>query len=80
MVLIGNSAETLEKELAGMPSVVRARDLDHAIELAGGLAEPGGVVLLSPGYKSYDWFTGFEDRGRQFKDGVRARNQARAGH
>jgi UDP-N-acetylmuramoylalanine--D-glutamate ligase len=79
VVLIGDSAEVLEKELAGHPNVVRARDLDHAVELAAGLVEPGGVVLLSPGYKSFDWFTGFEDRGRRFKDSVRAWNGARAG-
>jgi UDP-N-acetylmuramoylalanine--D-glutamate ligase len=79
VVLIGDSADALEKELAGQPNVVRARDLDHAVELAAGLSEPGGVVLLSPGYKSFDWFTSFEDRGRRFKDSVRAWNSARAG-
>jgi UDP-N-acetylmuramoylalanine--D-glutamate ligase len=78
VVLIGESADVLEKQLAGHPNVVRARDLDHAVELAAGLAEPGGVVLLSPGYKSFDWFTSFEDRGRRFKVSVRAWNQARA--
>jgi len=78
VVLIGDSAELLEKELAGMANVVRARELDHAIELAAGLAEPGGVVLLSPGYKSFDWFTSFEDRGRRFKAAVRAWNARKA--
>jgi len=78
VVLIGDSVEALEKELAGMPNVVRARDLDHAVDLAAGLAEQGCVVLLSPGYKSFDWFTSFEDRGRRFKDSVRAWNKARA--
>ena len=58
-------------------NVVRARDIDHAVELAAGLAEPGGVVLLSPGYKSFDWFTSFEDRGRRFKDSVRAWNKTK---
>ena len=77
VVLIGDSAEILEKELAGGPQAVRARDLDHAVELAAGLAEPGGVVLLSPGYKSFDWFSSFEDRGRRFKESVLARNGAR---
>ncbi|MDQ6919867.1 MAG: UDP-N-acetylmuramoyl-L-alanine--D-glutamate ligase, partial [Candidatus Dormibacteraeota bacterium] len=77
VVLIGDSAELLEEELAGLLNVVRARDLDHAVELAASLAEPGGVVLLSPGYKSFDWFTSYEDRGRRFKDSVRAWNEAR---
>jgi UDP-N-acetylmuramoylalanine--D-glutamate ligase len=77
VVLIGDSAELLEKELAGLENVVRARDLDHAVELAARLAEPGGVVLLSPGYKSFDWFTSFEDRGRRFKDSVRAWHSTR---
>ena len=78
VVLIGESAEILEKELEGHPRLRRARDLDHAVELASELAEPGGVVLLSPGYKSFDWFTSFEDRGRRFKDSVRRWNSARS--
>ena len=78
VVLIGDSAELLERELSDHPKVVRARDLDHAVELAAGLAQPGGVVLLSPGYKSFDWFTSFEDRGRRFKAGVRAWNARKA--
>jgi UDP-N-acetylmuramoylalanine--D-glutamate ligase len=77
VVLIGDSAELLERELAGHRSVQRARDLDHAVELAAGRAEAGGVVLLSPGYKSFDWFTSFEDRGRRFKDRARAWHAAR---
>ena len=77
VVLIGDSAELLERELAGHRAVRRAGDLDHAVELAAGLAEPGGVVLLSPGFKSFDWFTSFEDRGRRFKDSARAWNGAR---
>jgi UDP-N-acetylmuramoylalanine--D-glutamate ligase len=42
------------------------------VALAGGLAEPGDVVLLSPAYKSYDMFTSYEDRGRRFKAACRA--------
>jgi UDP-N-acetylmuramoylalanine--D-glutamate ligase len=77
VVLIGESAELLEKELVGHPRVRRARDLDHAVELAAALAEPGGLVLLSPAYKSFDWFTSFEDRGRRYKASVRAWHQRR---
>jgi UDP-N-acetylmuramoylalanine--D-glutamate ligase len=78
VVLIGDSADQLERELRGHPNVVRARDLDHAVEQAAGLAKPGGIVLLSPGYKSFDWFTSFEDRGRRFKASVRAWNERRS--
>ena len=31
-------------------------------------AESGDIVLLSPSTSSYDEFTGYEQRGRVFKD------------
>ena len=67
------SADLLARELAQHPKVVRAADLEEAVELAAGLARPGGVVLLSPAYKSFDMFNDYEDRGRQFKALVRKR-------
>jgi UDP-N-acetylmuramoylalanine--D-glutamate ligase len=73
VVLMGASAELLAKELADHPKVVRAESLEEAVELAAGLARPGGVVLLSPAYKSFDMFKDFEDRGRRFKSLVRER-------
>ena len=73
VVLMGASADLLERELREHPNVVRATSLDEAVALAAGLARPGGVVLLSPAYKSFDMFKDFEDRGRQFKDLVRRR-------
>jgi UDP-N-acetylmuramoylalanine--D-glutamate ligase len=76
VVLIGASADLLQNELRGHPKVVRAATLEEAVTLAAGLARQGGVVLLSPAYKSYDMFKDFEDRGRQFKDLVRKRHAA----
>jgi UDP-N-acetylmuramoylalanine--D-glutamate ligase len=73
VVLIGASAELLAKELARHPRVERAANLEEAVELAAGLARPGGVVLLSPAYKSFDMFKDFEDRGRRFKALVQKR-------
>ncbi len=67
VVLMGASAELLAKELAGHPNVVRAANLEEAVELAAARARPGGVVLLSPAYKSFDMFKDYEDRGRRFK-------------
>ena len=73
VVLIGASAALLEQELRDHPKVVRAENLSDAIDIAAGLSKPGGVVLLSPAYKSFDMFKDFEDRGRQFKALVRQR-------
>jgi UDP-N-acetylmuramoylalanine--D-glutamate ligase len=76
VVLMGASAELLEQELRGHPNVRRAASLQEAVAVAGELARPGGVVLLSPAYKSFDMFKDFEDRGRQFKALVRKRHAA----
>ena len=73
VVLMGASADLLAKELSQHPKVVRASNLEEAVGLAAGLARPGGVVLLSPAYKSFDMFKDFEDRGRQFKALARRR-------
>jgi len=73
VVLIGASAGTLADALHNHRNVVRAANLDEAVETAGRLARPGGVVLLSPAYKSFDMFKDFEDRGRRFKAAVRTK-------
>jgi UDP-N-acetylmuramoylalanine--D-glutamate ligase len=73
VVLIGASAGALAEALHDHRKVVRAASLDEAVETAGALARPGGVVLLSPAYKSFDMFKDFEDRGRQFKAAIRAK-------
>ncbi|MEP6751983.1 MAG: Mur ligase family protein, partial [Candidatus Dormiibacterota bacterium] len=77
VVLIGASATTLADALHKHRKVVRAADLDQAVEIAGSLARPGGVVVLSPAYKSFDMFKDFEDRGRHFKSVVHAKFGAR---
>ena len=73
VVLMGASADLLANELREHPKVVRAKTLDQAVARAAELAVPGGVVVLSPAYKSFDMFRDFEDRGRQFKALVRSR-------
>jgi UDP-N-acetylmuramoylalanine--D-glutamate ligase len=73
VVLIGASADVLQEALRDHPKVVRASSLDVAVEMAASLSRPGGVVLLSPAYKSFDMFKDYEDRGNQFKALVRKR-------
>jgi UDP-N-acetylmuramoylalanine--D-glutamate ligase len=73
VVLIGASADELAEALRDHPNVLRAQSLEDAVSIAAGLARQGGVVLLSPAYKSFDMFKDFEDRGNQFKELVRQR-------
>ncbi len=40
---------------------------EQAVRMAFALAQPGDNVLLSPASASYDMFTDFEHRGREFK-------------
>jgi UDP-N-acetylmuramoylalanine--D-glutamate ligase len=71
-VLIGASAPLLAGELEGHPFRLAAT-LHEAVDEAAGMLPGGGVVVLSPAYKSYDMFNDFEERGRLFKELVRIR-------
>jgi len=44
----------------------------EAVKMANNIASSGETVLLSPACASFDLFESYEDRGRQFKNAVRA--------
>jgi UDP-N-acetylmuramoylalanine--D-glutamate ligase len=50
----------------GAAAVYECGDLETAMKQARLIAAPGDVVLLSPGYASYDQFVNFEKRGEIF--------------
>jgi UDP-N-acetylmuramoylalanine--D-glutamate ligase len=50
-----------------VPRAHLERNLDGAVRRALDLARPGDVVLLSPGFASYDEFPGFDARGARFR-------------
>ena len=49
--------------------------LDEAVAAARRCAQPGDVVLLSPGGTSYDAYVDFAARGQHFRDLVRAMSE-----
>lgn len=49
-----------------------AHSMKEAVDIAYNMAQKGDTVLLSPCCASFDLFENYEDRGRQFKDCVRA--------
>ncbi|NWG34434.1 MAG: UDP-N-acetylmuramoyl-L-alanine--D-glutamate ligase [Chloroflexi bacterium] len=77
IVLFGEAAEKIEKTAAGLASerrrfsLTKVGGLEEAVRKAAEVAEPGDVVLLSPGGTSFDEFVDFAERGERFAEWVR---------
>ncbi|GAC1341903.1 MAG: UDP-N-acetylmuramoyl-L-alanine--D-glutamate ligase [Candidatus Dormibacteria bacterium] len=73
-VLNGATGPELDAALAARGYAARTlvADLPAAVEVARQLAQPGDVVLLAPGYTSFDQFRSYEERGQRFIDLVLA--------
>jgi UDP-N-acetylmuramoylalanine--D-glutamate ligase len=65
VVAYGETGPALHRAL---PASHRRPDFDHAVRLALEIAQPGDLVLLSPGFASYDEFPGFDARGARFRE------------
>ncbi len=72
LILIGKAADKMMTALGASTETVLMRTLQDAVQFASSRASQGDVVLLSPACASFDMFKDFEDRGRQFKEAVRA--------
>ena len=82
VVLTGDTAEKIRDALLAHPAypsacengfvLVGEDDFDGAVREAARIARPGETVILSPASASFDRFKNFEERGRHFKDLVRA--------
>ncbi len=80
LILFGEAAPIIEKAIqvsdfefrVSREFVHRCQTLDEAVESAAREAQPGDVVLLSPGGTSFDAFSDFVERGERFRELVRA--------
>jgi UDP-N-acetylmuramoylalanine--D-glutamate ligase len=70
MILIGEDAPAIEKELRDAAPFARAADMRAAVKQAFTAAEAGDIVLLAPACASFDMFESFEHRGQVFKKEV----------
>lgn len=75
VILFGEAAEKIERALHAVDgerpyTVERYERLFDAVQAAARVAEPGDVVLLSPGGTSFDEFRDFEERGERFRQWV----------
>ncbi|HET9547511.1 MAG TPA: UDP-N-acetylmuramoyl-L-alanine--D-glutamate ligase [Desertimonas sp.] len=71
VVAIGEAADDVAAAFAPAgTAVLTASSMTEAVDVAGGAALPGDVVLLSPACASFDWYSGFEERGVDFRRAV----------
>jgi UDP-N-acetylmuramoylalanine--D-glutamate ligase len=76
LVLFGEAAPKILAAVQALGKMARplsldqVPDLEMAVEAAALRAEPGDVVLLSPGGTSFDEFVDFEARGRAYREWV----------
>jgi UDP-N-acetylmuramoylalanine--D-glutamate ligase len=71
-VLIGETAERLERLIARRVPVVRAGAMTDAVAAAAAWARPGDVVLLAPAAASFDMFDDYAARGDAFREALHA--------
>ena len=81
VVAIGEAAPRVHSALDGVVPIRDARSMPEAVRAAYALARRGlpagalakaGVVVLAPACASFDWFRDYAERGRVFKEAVRA--------
>jgi UDP-N-acetylmuramoylalanine--D-glutamate ligase len=72
IVCMGTDSSKIHAHFDGKVTLVDTASAEAAVQAAFNLAAPGDVVLLSPACASFDLFKNYEDRGKQFKDAVKA--------
>jgi UDP-N-acetylmuramoylalanine--D-glutamate ligase len=76
VLTIGEDAQKIERELAGVCPLITAGTMENACRNILQLAQRGDTALFSPACASFDQFKDFEDRGRKFKAFVKTLRRA----
>jgi UDP-N-acetylmuramoylalanine--D-glutamate ligase len=74
MIVLGETADKLMRTAKekGFDNVYRVNTVEESVKKAFGFAVPHSNVLFSPACASWDMFTDYEERGRVFKNAVKA--------
>ena len=71
VILFGEARDRIEPQIGKGVPVWKKSTLREAVERAYQNAQPGDIVLLSPGCASFDEFANYKERGNYFKEVVR---------
>lgn len=72
LIFLGADNSKLHKFFDGkVENIIDVNSMESCVKEAYKVAKPGETVLLSPCCASFDLFTDYEDRGRQFKKFVK---------
>mmetsp|Transcript_24340 Transcript_24340/g.34291 ORF Transcript_24340/g.34291 Transcript_24340/m.34291 type:complete len:447 (-) Transcript_24340:142-1482(-) len=73
VICLGKDNSKIKDAFKGLDiPIAEADTMEGAVQFSYQLAQKGDTVLLSPACASFDLFESYEDRGRQFKEQVRA--------
>ncbi|MDE2290917.1 MAG: UDP-N-acetylmuramoyl-L-alanine--D-glutamate ligase, partial [Elusimicrobia bacterium] len=67
VLTIGEAAARVEADLQGAAHVFPCETLEQAVKVGFQIGQKGETLLLSPACASFDQFSDFEHRGREFK-------------
>jgi len=71
IIAYGQAGDKISAALRDAVKLEQVSSLKEAVEICNLNAEPGDIILLSPGCASFDQFTNFEERGKVFKSLVK---------
>ncbi len=69
-VFLGEAKNLLAESFEGVVPFSMAKDMEEAVAMSFKSAENGDAVLLAPACSSFDMFTDYSHRGREFKTAV----------
>jgi len=67
LVLMGQARDAIAAQIGAVVPTTKVADMKEAVEAARAAAVDGGVVLLAPACASFDQYSGFDERGEDFR-------------